>query len=116
MSRAGNGPHGRRVLGARGRVRLPVPLLPSHTPRGLTLAPTLPPPAPLRQVGFPNGGVALYGHYDGSLGRHGQRYRIRLFYSGGARRFWLVLCVRFGGCPCALGRRTSWRAMLLLPS
>ena len=36
------------------------------------------------QVAFPNGGVALYGHYKGSVGPNGQRYRLRLFYSGGA--------------------------------
>ncbi|PRW51084.1 phospholipase carboxylesterase [Chlorella sorokiniana] len=35
------------------------------------------------QVAFPNGGVALYGKYDGGLGLWGQRYRLRLFYSGG---------------------------------
>ncbi|KAI7836444.1 hypothetical protein COHA_009661 [Chlorella ohadii] len=35
------------------------------------------------QTAFPNGGVALYGKYDGGLGIYGQRYRLRLFYSGG---------------------------------
>ena len=34
-------------------------------------------------MAFPNGGVALYGKYDGGLGYWGQRYRLRLFYSGG---------------------------------
>ena len=41
------------------------------------------PPATNRQAAFPNGGVSLYGKYDGGLGLWGQRYRLRLFYSGG---------------------------------
>ena len=36
------------------------------------------------QTAFPNSGMALYGPYSGSVGRGGQRYRLRLFYSGGA--------------------------------
>ncbi|KAL4854292.1 hypothetical protein ACK3TF_004982 [Chlorella vulgaris] len=40
-----------------------------------------PPIAP--QTAFPNSGVSLYGAYDGSLGPDGDRYRLRLFYSGG---------------------------------
>lgn len=46
----------------------------------------LPPAAcSLSQTAFPNGGEAIYGPYDGSLGEGGDRYRLRLFYSGGAR-------------------------------
>ncbi|EFN56227.1 hypothetical protein CHLNCDRAFT_145015 [Chlorella variabilis] len=37
----------------------------------------------LSDVAFPNGGEAVYGKYNGSLGADGNRYRLRLFYSGG---------------------------------
>lgn len=40
------------------------------------------------QTAFPNGGVAIFGPYAGSVGAGGQRYRLRLFYSGGDRKGW----------------------------
>lgn len=65
----------------------------AHTPSAAACRPAQPPPpgahfstcalaAPL-QTTYPNGGEALYGPYDGSLGKKGLRLRLRLIYSGG---------------------------------
>lgn len=55
------------------------------------------------QVPFPNGGLSIYGRYRGSLGRFGQRYRLRLFYSGGARAAPAVLPAAAAALPLLPG-------------
>lgn len=65
------------------------------------------------QTAFPNGGVALYGKYDGGLGIYGQRYRLRLFYSGGEPLVIGVACVLLGGWTGHLRPALSTAPLLL---